>query len=198
MESLLEPLEEMWSCRHLEHGFLSSRMSEKNFFLFEGTKFVVICYGSPKKLMHCPHQERGNCPPVQLCLPVLVLQLLRSCGALRGHLSACGYHIPSSIPVTTTASFFLCWSEPIVSAGCTRRVTDSGHSCIQMQAPHVQRASPNPWTLVPAGRTGDRLDACPGNPYFQGEKLLIVTSNGERLGDAFAIFCRIIMWFLYI
>lgn len=102
----------------------------------------------------------------------------------------------SSTPLTTAAFSTLF----LAGAHCVILVQKDSHlhshpSCIQTKAPPVQKGLPHPWTLVPAGRTGPRLDTFPRNPDFQGEELITITSNGDR-------FCclslRIIMAFYII
>lgn len=53
--SSLEPPEGAWPCQHLDFGPPEQR--EDNFLLFEDTMFVVICCGSPRKLIQIDNEH---------------------------------------------------------------------------------------------------------------------------------------------
>ena len=58
IDSPLEASKGAQSCQQLDFRFLTSKLWENKVMLSEATKFVVICYNSPKKLIdRCQHRN---------------------------------------------------------------------------------------------------------------------------------------------
>ena len=53
-DSPVEPSERVWSCRHLDFRLPAAELWENKCLLFYVSLFVVLCYSSPRKLLHRP------------------------------------------------------------------------------------------------------------------------------------------------
>lgn len=70
------PSERLWPCRHLDFRLLAPEVQENKFLWFQATKFVVLCYGSPSKLIHSEHSKLLYYEPS--LLSSLIFQLFSS------------------------------------------------------------------------------------------------------------------------
>ena len=58
-------------CQHLGLRLLGSRSVRKGILLFKPLPFVVLCYGSPRKLMYLLNQEFWGLPVGVLTSPLV-------------------------------------------------------------------------------------------------------------------------------